>query len=703
MAAIKEKLVKHRNIGLMAHIDAGKTTTTERILFYTGVSHRLGEVHDGQAAMDWMEQEQERGITITSAATTCAWQGHSINIIDTPGHVDFTMEVERSLRVLDGVIAVFCAVGGVQPQSETVWRQADRYGVPRVAFINKMDRVGADWRRVLGMMADRLGCRPVALQIPVGAEDDFAGVVDLIGRRWLVFDEETKGMTVAERPVPAELADEVETARAELVETAMEFDDEALERYLEGEEPSPAEIKAALRKAALSLAIVPVVMGSAFKNKGIQPLMDAVVDFLPSPLDTRPVVATDQNGQQVERPADDEAPFAALAFKLMSDPYVGHLTFLRVYSGRVKSGDTVYNPGKSKQERIGRLLKMHANQREEISEIAAGDIAAAVGLKITTTGDSLTDRQNPVLLENLYVPQPVMGVAIRPASQPMVEKLGLALARIAAEDPSFRVEHNSETNQTIIRGMGELHLEIIVDRLLREFKVAAEVGAPQVAYRELITKEAKAEGRYVKQSGGRGQYGHAILEVAPGEPGSGVVFHDKIVGGTIPKEYIGAVEKGIKEACAKGILAGFPLIDLEVSLVDGSYHEVDSSDRAFHIAGSLAIKEAAKKAGLGLMEPMMRLEVLTPMEQVGDVVGDLARRRGRVASMEVRGVLQAIEAQAPLAGMFGYAGDLRSMSQGRATFTMEFSHYEPLPAALAEEVAARAKDDREAAKRGMAA
>jgi elongation factor G len=687
----------------MAHIDAGKTTTTERILFYTGVSHRLGEVHDGQAVMDWMAQEQERGITITSAATTCFWKDHRFNIIDTPGHVDFTIEVERSLRVLDGVVAVFCAVGGVQPQSETVWRQADRYGVPRIAFINKMDRVGADWRRCLDMMSTRLGARPVALQLPLGQGEDFTGVVDLISGQALTWDDTSQGMSMNAGPVPDEVAQEYAELRSELIETACEFDDDLMERYLEGEAITPAEITAALRQGVLDSAVVPVLLGSAFKNKGIQPLLDAVVDYLPSPLDVKAITGLDQAGEPVQRPAADEAPFAALAFKLMSDPYVGHLTFLRVYSGRISSGDTVFNPAKGKKERVGRLLKMHANQREEIAEVGAGDIVAAVGLKHVSTGDTLCDLEAPVTLETLFVPEPVVAVAIKPASQPMAEKLGQALRRLADEDPSFRVALDSETNQTIIRGMGELHLEIIVDRLLREFKVAAEVGAPQVAYRESITKASEAEGRYVKQSGGRGQYGHVKLRLLPGKAGSGVVFTEQIVGGAVPKEYFTAIERGIREACAKGVLAGFPLEDVEVVLYDGSYHEVDSNERAFFIAASMGLKQAAAHAGAQLKEPIMKLEITTPEEYLGDVMGDLSSRRGRVVSMESRPGVQVVSATAPLAAMFGYAGDLRSATQGRASFSMEFSHYDPVPASLAQEVIERAREEREAGQRGLAA
>ncbi len=696
-------MVRHRNIGLMAHIDAGKTTTTERILFYTGVSHRLGEVHDGAAIMDWMEQEQERGITITSAATTCFWKDHSINIIDTPGHVDFTIEVERSLRVLDGVIAVFCAVGGVQPQSETVWRQADRYGVPRLAFINKMDRTGADHARCVEMLQSRLGCRPVLMQLPIGSEDAFQGVIDLITRQAMRFDDTSKGMTVLAEPAPAEMAEEIEAARQALVETACEFDDALMERYLGGEELSAAEIKSGLRAGVLKNAVVPVLLGSAFKNKGIQPLLDAVIDFLPSPQEATPMTGRDEAGQEVALKASSQEPFAALAFKLMNDPYVGSLTFLRVYSGKVCTGDTMVNAGRDRKERIGRLLRMHANQREEVKEVAAGDIVAAVGLKNTVTGDSLCSPERPLKLASMHIPDPVMGLSIRPVSKPLAEKLGQALHRLQAEDPSFRVEHDEQTNQTVIRGMGELHLEIIVDRLRREFKVAAEVGAPQVAYREAVNRPAAAEGRYIKQTGGRGQYGHCKIEIAPGEPGSGIVFQDKIVGGVIPREYIPAVEKGIKDACAKGVLTGFPLVDLTVSLVDGSFHEVDSNEQAFFIAGSMALKDAARSAGVGLLEPVMKLEVTTPEDYLGDVMGDLSSRRGRVQGMDSRPSVQVVTALVPLAAMFGYATDLRSSTQGRATFSMEFSHYEPLPASLAQEVIEKARAEREAGARGLAA
>jgi elongation factor G len=701
--ARKVALKRQRNIGLMAHIDAGKTTTTERILYYTGVSHRLGEVHDGAATMDWMEQEQERGITITSAATTCFWKEHRINIIDTPGHVDFTIEVERSLRVLDGVIAVFCAVGGVQPQSETVWRQADRYGVPRLAFINKMDRTGADHARCVEMIRTRLGARPVLMQLPIGAEDLFEGVVDILEQKAYKFDDASKGMQLTAEDVPQDMLDAVEEARMEIIEKACDFDDEMMERYLEGDEPAVAEIKAALRKGVLAGEIIPVYLGSAFKNKGIQPVLDAVVDLLPSPLEVKTITGENPDGEFEERPADDKAPMAALAFKLMSDPYVGHLTFLRVYSGCLKSGDSVLNVATGKKERIGRLLKMHANNREEINEVYAGDIVAAVGLKKTSTGDSLCALNAPITLESLHIPEPVVSVAIQPESKPMVEKLGLALQRLAAEDPSFRITQDKEAKQTIISGMGELHLEIIVDRLLREFKVAATVGAPQVSYREQLLGTAGSNTKFAKQTGGRGQYAHVVMDIAPGAAGSGIVFNNKIVGGSIPREYIKPVEQGIRDAADKGVLAGFPLEDIEINLVDGSHHEVDSSERAFFIAGSMAFKDAAKKAGLGLMEPVMALEVTTPEEYLGDVMGDISSRRGKVQSMDSRPGVQVVTANVPLASMFGYAGDLRSATQGRATFSMEFDHYEPVPDSLAEDVIKKAKADREASQRGLAA
>jgi elongation factor G len=677
-----------RNIGFMAHIDAGKTTTTERILFYTGVTHRMGEVHDGAAVMDWMAQEQERGITITSAATTCYWRDQRINIIDTPGHVDFTIEVERSLRVLDGVVAVFDAVGGVEPQSETVWRQADRYGVPRLAFVNKMDRVGADLPRCLSMMRERLKANPVLVQLPLGEEDKFRGIIDLIARKAYVYDDSGKGTTFAVEEIPADYQELAEEQYGQLLEAVAEIDEGIMERYLADEPVAPENIKAALRRGTIDSELVPVLCGSAFKNKGIQPLLDAVVDYLPSPLDIPPVRGLDAKGNVVERPASDDAPLAALAFKLLTDPFVGHLTFIRVYSGVLVSGAAVLNSTKGVKERIGRLLKMHANKREEISEAYAGDIVAAVGLRHTTTGDTLADERESVLLETLHIPQPVIDIAIEPKTKADQDKLGQALGKIAAEDPSFRVYTDPETGQTIISGMGELHLEIIVDRMLREFKVDARVGKPQVSYRETITEEARAEGKFVRQTGGRGQYGHAVLEVRPLPAGEGVVFKNKIVGGAVPKEFIPAVEKGVKEAAATGIL-GYPMVDLEVDLVDGSYHDVDSSERSFFIAGSMGFKEAAKRARPVLLEPVMDIEVVAPEEYVGEVMGELNARRGRVTGMESRGSTQIIHGQVPLATMFGYATTLRSATQGRATFTMQFDHYEPVSASLAEEILGR--------------
>lgn len=678
-----------RNIGFMAHIDAGKTTTTERILFYTGVTHRLGEVHDGQATMDWMAQEQERGITITSAATTCYWKDHRINIIDTPGHVDFTIEVERSLRVLDGVVAVFDAVGGVEPQSETVWRQADRYGVPRLAFINKMDRVGADLPRCLKMMRERLKATPVLLQLPMGEEDKFHGVIDLVNLKAFVYDEIGKGVDFEVREIPAAYADAVAEARTEILEALSEVDETIMERYLADEPVEDSLIKTALRRGTIGLEIVPVLCGSAFKNKGVQALLDAVVAYLPSPLDVPPVQGLDAKGNVVDCPPSDSAPLAALAFKLLSDPFIGHLTFLRIYSGVMTAGSSVLNATKGVKERIGRILKMHANKREEISEAYAGDIVALVGLKNTTTGDTLSDERNPVVLETLHIPQPVIDIAIEPATKADQDKLGSSLAKIAAEDPSFRVHSDTDTGQTIISGMGELHLEIIVDRLMREFKVDARVGKPQVAYRETITEEvAKAEGKFVRQSGGRGQYGHVLLALKPLPTGGGVVFVNKIVGGSVPKEYIGPVERGVREAAATGIL-GYPMVDVEIALIDGSYHEVDSSERSFLIAGSIGFKEGARRAKPVLLEPIMDLEVVAPEDFVGEVMGELNARRGRVTGMENRGSTQIIHGQVPLATMFGYATTLRSATQGRATFTMQFDHYEPVSASLAEEILGR--------------
>ncbi len=679
----------NRNIGIIAHIDAGKTTTTERILYYTGVSFKVGEVHNGEAVMDWMEQEQERGITITSAATTCFWRKHRINIIDTPGHVDFTIEVERSLRVLDGVVAVFCSVGGVQPQSETVWRQADRYGVPRLAFINKMDRVGSDYRRCVQQMRARLNATPLMLQMPLGQEDTFVGVVDLMTMQAVVYNEEASLNNYELVEIPEKYREEAEKARIEMLETLSEVDDGIMERYLAEEEIPVKELRAAIRRATLDLKCVPVLMGTAFKNKGVQPLLDAVVDYLPSPLDVPAVAGLNESGVEEERRADDSEPFAALAFKLMTDPYVGHLTFLRVYSGHLESGSQVYNANKGSKEKIGRLLKMHANEREEIKEVWAGDICAAVGLRKTTTGDTLCSENRPVVLENLHIPEPVIHIAVEPKSKEDQEKMGLALAKIAAEDPSFRVRTDEETAQVIISGMGELHLEIIVDRLLREFKVQASVGQPQVAYRETITKTVEAEGRFVRQSGGRGQFGHVWLRLEPMEPGSGVVYETAVVGGTVPKEYFKAVGEGVTGAATKGTLAGYPVTDVKVTLYDGSYHEVDSSEQAFLVAGSLGFKEGLKRAGSILLEPIMELEIVTPEEFVGDVMGDLSSRRGRVRGMESRAGVQVIDADVPLSRMFGYATDIRSATQGRATFTMQFGRYEPMPESVWGEVMSR--------------
>ncbi|UCF31203.1 MAG: elongation factor G [bacterium] len=684
------QLDKHRNIGIMAHIDAGKTTTTERILFYTGVSHKMGEVHDGAAVMDWMEQEQERGITITSAATTSFWKDTRINIIDTPGHVDFTVEVERSLRVLDGAIAVFCSVGGVEPQSETVWRQADKYHVPRVAFVNKMDRTGADFSRVVRMMKDRLGANAVPIQLPIGSEEHFRGVIDLVRGVCYTFDESTLGAKMEEGPIPQDMVERVDEARETLIEALADVDDTLLERYLEGGEIDEGEIKKAIRRATLRLVIVPVLCGSAFKNKGVQPLLDAVVDYLPSPLDVPPVTATSlQSGESIEITADDEKPFSALAFKIMTDPYVGQLTFIRIYSGHLGAGSYVLNTTTGKKERIGRLLKMHSNKREDIKDVYSGDIVACVGLSKTLTGDTLCDPERPVSLEEMEFPKPVISIAIEPKTQADQDKLSASLAKLSQEDPTFRVSTDPDTGQTLISGMGELHLEIIVDRLMREFKVGANVGKPQVAYRETITASVKAEGRFVKQSGGRGQYGHVLVEMSPNEAGTGFTFHNNIIGGAIPKEFIPSVSKGIEEAMEQGILAGFPMIDVNVSLYDGSYHEVDSSEMAFKVAGSLAFKDGARKAGAVLLEPIMDVEVVVPEEYMGDVMGDLNARRGRVTSMDERAGAKVITCLVPLAEMFGYATDLRSMTQGRATYTMHYAHYERVPQNIAEEVMAQ--------------
>lgn len=679
-------LERCRNIGIMAHIDAGKTTVTERILYYTGVSYKIGEVHEGTATMDWMEQEQERGITITSATTTCFWKNYRINIIDTPGHVDFTIEVERSLKVLDGAVAVFDAVAGVQPQSETVWRQADKYKVPRIAFINKMDRVGADFFKSTHSIYERLGTIPVPIQIPIGAEDKFVGVVDLINMRSIIWDEETLGAKFHEEPVSSDLLPMAQEWREKMIERISDVDEGIMEKFLESQEISTEEIVAAIRKGTLQLKIVPVVCGSAFKNKGVQPLLDAVINFLPSPIDIPPVTGKTPDGKEAQRLVSDDEPFSALAFKIMTDPYVGQLTYFRVYSGKMESGSYVYNASKDKKERIGRLLKMHANKREDIKEVLAGDIAAAVGLKFTTTGDTLCDENNPIILEAMEFPEPVISIAVEPKTKADQEKLGTSLQKLAMEDPSFRVKTDEETGQTIISGMGELHLEIIIDRLMREFKVEANVGKPQVAYKETITTKAQAEGKYVRQTGGRGQYGHCWLSVEPLEPGSGFVFENKIVGGVVPKEYIPAIEKGVREALDLGVLAGYPAIDIKVTLFDGSYHEVDSSEMAFKIAASMGFKEAFMKAKPILLEPVMKVEVVTPENFMGDVMGDLNSRRGRIQGMEMRGNAQVITCFVPLAEMFGYATDLRSMTQGRATYTMQFSHYEPVPNNIAEQI-----------------
>jgi len=673
----------------MAHIDAGKTTTTERILFYTGVSHKMGEVHDGAAVMDWMEQEQERGITITSAATTTFWKDTRINIIDTPGHVDFTVEVERSLRVLDGAVAVFCSVGGVEPQSETVWRQADKYGVPRIAFVNKMDRIGADFKRVVQMIKTRLGATAIPVQIPFGAEENFKGVIDLVRGVMYIFDDTALGATMEERPIPEEMADEAAAARELLIEALADVDDSLMERYIEGLEIDLDHMKSVIRKATLQMAIVPVMCGSAFKNKGVQPLLDAVVDYLPSPLDA-PVITGRlvEDGSEVYVSADDDAPFSALAFKIMTDPFVGHLTFIRIYAGHLAAGSYVLNATSGRKERIGRLLKMHANKREDIKDVYSGDIVACVGLSKSMTGDTLCSPDRPILLEEMDFPEPVISIAIEPKTKADQEKLATALQKLSQEDPTFRVTTDPDTGQTLIAGMGELHLEIIVDRLMREFKVGANVGRPQVAYRETITASIKAEARFIKQSGGRGQYGHVWLEMEPGEPGSGIVFENKVVGGVVPKEYIPAVEKGVMEASQQGILGGYPVLDVNVALYDGSFHEVDSSEMAFKVAGSMAFKEGARKAGAVLLEPMMDVEVVVPEEYMGDVMGDLSGRRGKVSSMDDRAGAKVVDAKVPLAEMFGYATELRSMTQGRATYTMHFAHYEKVPQNIAEEVLA---------------
>ncbi len=689
--ARKVPLERNRNIGIMAHIDAGKTTTTERILYYTGINYKIGEVHDGTATMDWMVQEQERGITITSAATTCQWKDHRINIIDTPGHVDFTIEVERSLRVLDGAVAVFCSVGGVEPQSETVWRQADKYRVPRIAFINKMDRVGADFDRGVSMIRERLGANPVPLQVPIGKEEGFIGVVDLISMQAIIWDDESLGAEFHTDDIPAELRETADKARETLLEALAETDEELMEKYLEGEEISVERVKSAIRKAALELTIVPVLCGTAFKNRGVQPLLDAVIEYLPSPLDVAAVTGVDPGSDaEVERPAKDDVPFAALAFKIMTDPYVGTLAFFRVYSGVLETGASILNATRGRSGRVGRLLKMHANKREEIDQVYAGDIAAAVGLKGISTGDTICSPDSPVILEAIEFPEPVISIAIEPKTKADQERLGESLQKLAEEDPSFRVESDSETGQTIIKGMGELHLEVIVDRLLREFKVDANVGRPQVAYKETIRKQVEQNTKFQRQTGGRGQYGHVVIEVEPLEAGGdGFEFIDKIKGGSIPREYIPAVERGAREALEGGVMAGYPMIDVRVTLIDGSYHEVDSSEMAFKIAGSMALKEAAKKADATLLEPVMGVEVVSPEEYMGDVIGDLSSRRGQVQGTEPRAGAQVITANVPLREMFGYATDLRSATQGRATYTMQFSHYEPVPQVISEEIMER--------------
>jgi elongation factor G len=682
-------LERVRNIGIMAHIDAGKTTTTERILYYTGRVHRMGEVHEGGATMDWMAQEQERGITITSAATTCFWDDHRINIIDTPGHVDFTIEVERSLRVLDGSVALFDSVAGVEPQSETVWRQADRYGVPRIAYVNKMDRIGADFAKAVQTMIDRLGANAIPIQLPIGAEAEFAGLIDLVTMQAIIYTDDL-GTVQEKSAVPAEYQDAAQAARETLIEAVADADDELAEAYLEGEEISADRLSAALRKAVIAATVTPVLCGSSFKNKGVQPLLDAVVAYLPSPLDVPPAegIVPGHEDQHIVRESSESAPFAALAFKVMSDPYVGRLTYLRVYSGSLESGAGVINATKDRKERVGRLLMMHANHREDVDSVGAGDIVAAVGLKSTTTGDTLCDPHSPVVLEQMTFPEPVIGLAIEPKTKQDQEKLATALGRLSDEDPTFRVRTDEETGQTIISGMGELHLEIIVDRLMREFSVDANVGAPQVAYRETVRKRVdKVEGRFVRQTGGRGQFGHVYIAIEPNESGAGYLFESKIVGGAIPREYIPAVDAGIKEALESGVVAGYPIVDVKVELIDGSYHDVDSSEMAFKIAGSMALKEAVKRASPVILEPVMAVEVVAPTEFVGTVVGDLTRRRGRIAGTEPRpGGLEVVNASVPLSEMFGYATSVRSATQGRATFTMQFERYMDVPTHIAEEI-----------------
>jgi elongation factor G len=682
-----------RNIGIMAHIDAGKTTTTERILYYTGVTYKIGEVDQGSATMDWMEQEKERGITITSAATTCFWKDHRINIIDTPGHVDFTIEVERSLRVLDGAVAVFCAVGGVEPQSETVWRQADKYRIPRIAFVNKMDRVGANFQGCLQMMMDRLKTTPLPIQLPLGKEDDFQGVIDLVTMKAIIYDPQSLGTKYDVVDIPETYLKEASIAREYLVEKLAERNDYLMEKFIDGHEITEEEIRQSLRETTLQLKGIPVLCGSAFRNKGVQPLLDAIINYLPSPLDIPPVKGIDPQGKELAFSANNGHPLSALAFKIMSDPYTGQLTFFRIYSGSLKSGDSVFNSIKKKKERIGRLLKMHANKREEIHEVSAGDIFAAVGLKYTTTGDTICSEKQPIVLEAMTFPNPVISIAIEPKTKGDIDKLGISLQKLVLEDPSFKVKTDEESGQTIISGMGELHLEIIVDRLLREFKVEASVGKPQVAYRETITKVVETEGRFVRQSGGRGQYGHVWLTLEPQKPGKGFEFVNRIVGGAIPREYIPAVQKGVLEAMERGVFAGYPMVDIKVTLIDGSYHEVDSSEMAFKIAGSLGFKEGARQASPILLEPLMSIEIITPEEFMGQVVADLTSRRGKTTKVEYRGGTSVIVGEVPLANMFGYATDLRSLTQGRAIFTLQFSHYSPVPSSVSEEILSQLKRD----------
>jgi elongation factor G len=688
--ARRVSLDRTRNIGIMAHIDAGKTTTTERILFYTGVSHKMGEVHDGAATMDWMEQERERGITITSAATTCYWKDYRINIIDTPGHVDFTIEVERSLRVLDGAVTVFDSVQGVEPQSETVWRQADKYHVPRIAFMNKMDRIGADFFASVQSMVDRLGATPVPIQLPIGREGEFKGCVDLITMKAYVYDDDSLGAKYKVEDIPVNMVELSREYREKMLEAVAEFDEQVLEKYLNGEPLTEEEIKKAVRAGGISMKVTPVLCGASFKNKGVQQLLDGVLDFLPSPLDIPPVTGVDPSTEkELLRHASDSEPFAALAFKIMTDPFAGQLTYFRVYSGTLKTGTTVYNITKNTKERIGRLLKMHANKREDIDEVYAGDIAAAVGLRGATTGDTLCDEKNPVLLEVMKFPEPVISMAIEPKTKQDQEKLGFSLQKLAQEDPSFRVRTDEETAQTIIAGMGELHLEIIVDRLMREFKVEANVGKPEVAYRETIRRHAEAEGKYIKQTGGRGQYGHVVLTVEPSEPGKGFEFVNKVVGGTIPREYIPAIEKGVRERMETGVLAGYPMRDVRVTVIDGSYHDVDSNEMAFKIAASMGFQDGCRRADPALLEPIMKVEVLVPQEYMGDVIGNLNGRRGKIQGIKVRAGSQAIDAAVPLSEMFGYATDLRSRTQGRATYSMEFDRYEQVPKQIAEQIIAK--------------